>query len=231
MKRIPLTLLSGLMLLAVSGRADIVMGSDPTTPGTYAGTDFCTGCLFAYAAVPANAVGLSVTSWSFYAYPFPSDPPPGDPTGAGNLITPLLFQNSGSGIFTVIGVGTTRVNPGGGGQLSYSFGLTSGTDVLGAGDYLGWRDGGTAAGSGNNGTISLSLGPTPAGPGIFYSGYPGYAGPVAAGDPFTFTNASTDSRTYSVDFTATPEPMYFGALGIGLGILALVRRRRVSARS
>jgi hypothetical protein len=46
-----------------------------------------------------------------------------------------------------------------GALYNYAFALTSGMDVLAAGDWLGWRDGGIAAGSGSNGHISLGADP------------------------------------------------------------------------
>jgi hypothetical protein len=218
MKQTAFLLVGSLLFLAVGARADITIGS-PLVQGTYPGTDFCTGCLFAYEQIPVAAVGQTVTSWAFYAAATPTDPAP-----SGNMITPLIFQSNGGGSFTVVGIGTTQTSSTPGTIQSHAFGLVSGTDVLAAGDYIGWRDGGTGVGTGNNGSISLDLGPPPAGPGVYYFGLPAYSGSVANLDTFSFTNAGTDERTYSIEFTATPEPMYYGVLGMGLTMLLVFRR-------
>ena len=75
----------------------------------------------------------------------------------GRLITPLLFDSS----FKVVGIGTTQTATLG--LQSYSFGLTSGTDIVASGDWFGWRDGSTTVG--NNGIISLDY---TGGPGVNY---------------------------------------------------------------
>ena len=174
-------------------------------------TDSCTGCLFAYAVVPGADANQTLSSWAFYADAAPTSPRPG-----GNLITPILFSPTG----TVLGIGTTQTVTSPGAQ-SYSFGLASGSNVIQAGDLLGWRDGGTAANSGNNGTISLFL---DGGPGIHYyscvvQGTCAFSGSVAVGDTFALENASTTARSYSAEFTTTPEPGFYGALTLGLGVL------------
>jgi len=216
------------LILAFSVHAD-VLGS-ALIQRSYPGTDYCTGCLFAYAAVPGADVGQTLSSWAFYAAANPSDPTNGNPTGAGNMITPLLFQSAGGDNLTVVGIGTTHARSGTPGVESYSFGLISGTATLAAGDYIGWRDGGTGAGQGNNGTISLDLG---GGPGLYYSPSSlSYGGAVALGNTFAFTNNSTTARSYSVEFTTTPEPGFYGILALGLSGLVLAvtnRRRRDSA--
>lgn len=218
------------MFLAASGFAD-VLGS-ALIQRSYNGTDYCTGCLFAYAQVPLGDSGQQLSSWSFYAAANPSFPTNGNANGVGNLITPLIFNSS----FTLIGIGTTQASTGPGIQ-SYAFGLTSGTDVLAAGDWLGWRDGSVS--SQNNGTISLDMS---GGPGLFYhtcdnptadsNGTTCYysasdPNPVTVGDTLSFSDASTSARSYSVEYTTTPEPAFYGALAVGLaGLIVTVRRRK-----
>ena len=186
-----------------------------------ADSDYCTGCLFAYAQAPAAAAGESLLSWSFYS----TDNHPS--FDVGRLITPLLFDSS----FKVVGIGTTQTATLG--LQSYSFGLVSGTDIVSAGDWFGWRDGSTTVG--NNGIISLDY---TGGPGVNYYTcsnstyssfgtpcyYPGNA-PVTVGDSYSFSNVLTPERTYSVNFTV-PEPDFYVVLGLALTVLVLAMARR-----
>ena len=58
----------------------------------------------------------------------------------------MIFHQTAPGQLTIVGVGATRVNNGGGEQ-DYSFTLTSGTNVIpSSGTYFfGWRNGGITA--------------------------------------------------------------------------------------
>ena len=222
MNRAAALLVAG-VAFCVSAYAD-VYGSPLVQHTDYTGTDYCTGCVLTYIPLSPIGLGQTLTSWAFYASANPSFPQHG-PTGTGNLITPLLLHDNGGGTFQVVGVGTTRASTGPGIQ-SYSFGIVSGTDIIAAGDWFGWRDGGTTAGSGNNGTISLSLN---SGPGINYSGYPlGDQKALVLGGTY-FSNFAA-ARTYSVQ-VITPEPGFYSTmftLALGLTGLVTVRRLRTA---
>jgi hypothetical protein len=146
-------------------------------------------------------------------------------TPVGDAISPMIYN--GSFDVDVIGIGTTQYVTANGALYSYAFGSTSGTNVLAAGDWLGWRDGGIAAVSGNNGHISLSF---DRGPGInYYACDNGCAHPNAMtlGDQGFFSFAG--GRTYSVNFTAAsaPEPAFSGCMSPGLAAMfAAISRRR-----
>jgi hypothetical protein len=212
-------LIVGVAALAAPAYADIY-GTPTSGLIQRTETDFCTGCLLAYVQVPGAGAGQTLLSWSFYA-----DLHPANVNSTGNLITPVIFDSASK----VKGIGTTRTVATNGALYSYSFGTVAGTDVLAAGDWLGWRDGGTGVGSQNDGHISLDLF---SGPGIHYDSCPPAgtcinSGALSVGDQATFLLAAP--RTYSVNFT-TPEPGFYGVLALGLcGLVAAVRRRRQSA--
>jgi hypothetical protein len=216
-KRGSLLFLCGLAFLA-NGYAN-VYGTPSSGLVQRTLSDYCTGCLLAYTEAPVSGTGQVLSSWSFYADGNPSFPD-------GNLITPLIYNSS----FQVIGIGTTDTVTTNGQLYSFGFGLNAGTNVLTAGDWLGWRDGGVAAGTENNGHISLSYDGSG---GIYYyscnSGCQDY-GTLSLGDPagsFSFTGP----RTYSVNFTTTPEPGFYGILGLGLGGLVTFVSRRKKAKA
>jgi hypothetical protein len=212
-RRGSLLFLCGLAFLA-NGYAD-VYGTPDSGLVQRTLTDFCTGCLLAYTEVPLSGTGQTLSSWSFYADQAPSFP-------NGDLITPVIYNSS----MKVIGIGTTDTVATNGQLYNFAFGLTSGTNVLAAGDWLGWRDGGVPAGTENNGHISLSFDGSQ---GIYYyscnAGCQDY-GTLNLGDPggsFSFTGP----RTYSVNFTTTPEPAFYGLLALGLsGLVTVVSRRK-----
>lgn len=219
MKRTFLVLAGSVVFLASSARADLTIG---TNPASYNGTgtfDTCTGCLFAYTPVPAALNGQTLVSWSFYSL-------------TPNPVTPLILAPGPGTTFTVVGIGTT-ISPSSGGVQNNLFGLVQGSAVLATGDYLGWRDGGVGLPSqtpgGGLGDIALTgdgYG-TPDGPGVYYFPAAVYNDPngLTLGETDPYTNALTATRAYYVDFTATtPEPMYYGVLGIGLVGLMLFRR-------
>ena len=84
-----------------------------------------------------------MTNWNF----FDNDTP-------GQQVTPLIFQRTGPGAFRIAGIGTTRTSTGGGAQ-SFSFGLTSGSDLTGSDYYFGWKDG--SNGTDNAGTMDFGF--------------------------------------------------------------------------
>jgi len=210
----------GIVLLAGSARADLTIGTDPSTYNGSGTFDTCTGCLFAYTPVPAALNGQTLIAWSFFS--LTTDP-----------VTPLILAPGSGTSFTVVGIGTTIFPSITGVQTTNPFGLSQGTAVLATGDYLGWRDGGIAPPSqtpgGGLGDIALTgdgFG-TPDGPGVYYFPASVFNDPngLTLGETDPYTNAATASRTYYVDFTATtPEPMYYGVLGIGLAGIMLFRR-------
>jgi hypothetical protein len=219
MKRNFLVLAGSVVFLASSARADLTIGTDPSTYNSMGTFDTCTGCLFAYTPVPAALNGQTLVSWSFYS--LTTDP-----------VTPLILAPGAGTTFTVVGIGTT-ISPTSTGVQTNPFGIVQGSAVLATGDYLGWRDGGLAPPSqtpgGGLGNIALTgdgFG-TPDGPGVYYFPANVFNDPngLSLGETDPYTNAFTATRAYYVDFTATtPEPMYYGVLGIGLVGIMLFRR-------
>jgi hypothetical protein len=178
--------------------------------------DYNTGGLFIYNVAFPNP-GEVLDSWAFF-----ND----NAASAGRQITPLLFEKTGGVTFQIAGVGTARTNLASGIQ-SHAFGLSSGSAVIGGANYyFGWRDG-TAGGAADNGVIELDFG---GGPGLYY--YPTnpptlFNAPVNAGDSFTFSTATTTSRTYSVQAnTVVPEPATLVFVGAALLLLPLRRLRK-----
>ena len=85
---------------------------------------------FRSATVPAGTAGEKLTTWSFYAL-------------SNSPVTPILFNSSGH----VIGLGAA-VTPSKAGINTALFGLQAGTDILAAGDTVGFyygSGGGTIA--------------------------------------------------------------------------------------
>ena|SRR5450432_1927060 len=172
------------------------------------------------------------SSWSFY-----------DAEHNGFVVTPLIFENTAPGQYTVTGVGTTRTSDASGIQ-NYDFGLIAGSDAVVAGQYtFGFTDraytfDGTSlvAGSSNTGVISADA---PAiGADIWRATNVGTAGggPVAlsigtvigdGGIAFFVDNTPYSpgtTRTYSAQMTTVPEPALLGAFS--MLAIALVARRR-----
>jgi len=185
--------------------------------------DTCDGCIFVLGTpFPAADVGEEVTGWDFYAY----DGTVSDGHAIiGQSITPLLYSFDGLN-YTITGIGTTQVITSLGYQ-TYGFGLVSGSDIVGANTYFGYRDGTPT--SGNEGTIALD--------------YNNGSDDSGSGPPwmlyFVPTNVSVGQnlgapngnlpRTYSVeaDTSDVPEPGTLASLGIGaLGILIGALRAR-----
>jgi hypothetical protein len=201
-------------LLAAGAYADVFGSALIQRSNSYGTPDTCVGCLFAYYAVPAADVGQTLDDWGFYSDQLST---------TGYSITPILFLSLGSNNFEVEGIGTTRTNTAPSTIQQYSFGLVSGSAVLQAGEYLGWRDG-TADGSiVNSGTISFDQ----SGQGVWYAGYGAYNGAIAVGETIGFAHDyDTPVRTYSVDGSTVPEPASILLFGICLlGVGKTLRRR------
>jgi hypothetical protein len=203
MKNSFFTILSGLAMLAGSARADLTLGVSPSTypgGGTY---DLDAYSLFAYQLVPAvNATDDVLTSWSFYGL-----------TTA--PVAPVIYS-SGSlpGPLDVVWIGSAVI-PVAGAAQTYAI---TGAPTLVAGEYLGWQD---LAGAGSIAFTGQSY-PGPNGSGIWYVN--GVSGPALVGTSYPFIDTSTNVRNYYAEFTATPEPMYYGLLAVGLAALFLFRR-------
>ena len=105
---------------------------NPLVHGT--NTDIYNSGIYYHLAQPLPS-GQTVASWGFF-----------NDSGSGQEMTPVIFHQTAPGQLTIVGVGTTRVNNGGGEQ-DYSFTLTSGTNVIpSSGTYFfGWRNGGITA--------------------------------------------------------------------------------------
>jgi hypothetical protein len=128
------------------------------------------------------------------------------------LITPLLLQKTGANYF-IRGIGTTRTTTEAGEQ-HYPFGLVAGSDYAGLDYFFAWRDGSTTVG--NAGVIDWTDGVAP---GIRYFG----TGNITLDQ--NLAGGSAYNRAYSVQaYSLIPEPATLSL--VGLGALALLRRRR-----
>jgi hypothetical protein len=171
-------ILAALAFSAAGARASTTFF--PAMPGT-AGTsvDNCTAgkCLFSYAAVPAGVAGQALTSWSFYAL-------------TNTPVAPVILNSSGR----VIGLGAA-VTPSQAGVNTAMFALQSGTNILAAGDTVGFY---TANGGG---TIAYD---NTTGPGVTYK-------PFGAGETLVVGNSGTQvttfvpNRTYDVSYAASSD--------------------------
>ena len=113
------------------------------------------------------------------------------------------------------------------------FGLVTGTDlVTGSNFYFGYRDGGAAFGTGNEGTVSLSY--TATGTLMYYFGNGSPGGPENVGISVGQTMVQGTlgvggtgllDRNYSISATAVPEPATIAFTGFGLLALGFLGRR------
>ena len=175
--------------------------------------DTCNGCSFAL-STPFPVAGEAVVTWSFWA----------DATGL--AITPLLYDWNGSN-FVITAIGTTQV-PTALGAQTYDFGLVSGSAVVGANTYFGYRDGTVDAG--NTGTIAFN--DSTSGTFMYYFG-DGAGGPNPnpfVGEVMTLGSVQGGElqRNYSIeaDTSSVPEPSAWLLSIAGLGVLAGIRFKR-----
>jgi hypothetical protein len=175
-----LIFLGALAFSAAGARATtIVFPAMPATPGT--SVDNCASgkCLFSYAAVPAGAAGETLRSWSFYAL-------------TNTPVAPVIFNSMGR----VIGLGAP-VTPSTQGINSAIFALQSGTNVLAAGDTVGfyYANGG--------GTIAFDN----TGPGVTYKPLGAAENLVVGspGSPGTQVTTFVANRTYDVSYAASSD--------------------------
>ena len=181
------------------------------------GIDTCGGCYFVLNVVP-NA-GDSILTWSFF----------GDHS-TGLKITPFMMDITTD---VITGVGTTQTTTTGL-QGPFTFGLVSGSALIGANTRFGWRDGTTSVG----GSGSIDFDTAAGGPNTGTAGYWGFLNSA----PATFTagtslgapESANSGRYYSVQVTTgipptgTPEP----ATGLLAGsILTGLAAWRIRAKS
>jgi ELWxxDGT repeat protein len=132
-------------------------------------------------------------------------------------VTPVLMKLRSDGTYEITGIGATRTVSGNQ-PFEFDFGTVSGSDAVGAGYYLGWKDGGLA--SDNAGVIAYDP---------FYSA-DGGSQPIAwfgAGQGVesqvhasaTFRPGATFARTYAVNATVTRGAVLEFDLGQLLGLV------------
>ncbi len=129
-----------------------------------------------------------VSDWGFFN---------NEATGIGRQLTPLLFQNNGGNSFTVKGIGATQTNDASGAQ-NFSFDLQVGTDIVGAGDVFGWKEG--TQSSTDNSVVETDFtidGRT--GTMLFF----GTHTTISVGE--TLSSPSVFTRDYSIQFTTTDD--------------------------
>ncbi|MBN2023598.1 MAG: hypothetical protein JW809_12505 [Pirellulales bacterium] len=217
MKR--LAALGAIIVLLAAGPAvaSITVGNSLVDRGI---TDTATGYVFVLGTQPSEAVGNIVTSWAFF------DDETGGATVDGRLVTPLIFNKVGS-LFQIAGIGTTRATDRGGIQ-EFAFDLVSGSALIGPDSYLGWRDGNIDGTVVNQGVIEFEWESDP-------STYEPYTGIVYRGNPgallvpgAAFAGTADGRRTYSVQFTAVPEPASLAVWSLlaAAGLVWTVRRRQ-----
>jgi len=113
----------------------------------------------------------------------------------GRTVTPIIFRETGDGRFEITGIGASRTISSTGPQ-SFDFGLASGSDSVGAGYYLGWKDGSTTAD--NAGVINFgSSGDTVR----WFGPEQGQRGHVVVGR--SLAPVSNFPRTYSIEAEVT----------------------------
>jgi hypothetical protein len=202
------------IILAAPSFAD-VQGS-PLIPRSL--VDTCAGCLLAYIQFPQTDAGLTIESWSIYAQ-------------AENPITPILFEKSAGDNFQILAIGTEQTPSAIDTILSFNFGLVSGVGtIIDSNTYFGWRDGSADGSQINGGSIamdeSFEQGGSANGPGVYYNGGGvRFDGSISVGDQYTFTNAYTTKREYSVQATVT-EPESIVSLLACLAVVAGFARLR-----
>src|ERR1035438_4705270 len=125
--RICAILFSGLICVG-SALAD-VSGSPLVN---YGNLDSCTGCLFPTIQFGAQDAGLNVLSYSFYD----------GQTSVSTYLTPILFEESGGNVFTVIGIGASATGFTPDAINNESFTLLAGSaKVLDTNTFFGYLDG------------------------------------------------------------------------------------------
>jgi hypothetical protein len=219
--RICATVFSG--LICVGGALADISGSPLQN---YGNLDTCVGCLFPAIQFGVQDAGQTVLSYAFYD---------GQTLASTNYITPILFEESSGNVFTVIGIGASATGFTPNGINPEQFTLLAGSaTVEDTNTFFGYLDGRlTYAGggiytvTGNAGTISTTY-PGNGGPSQYFIGEVASLGVNTALTGNTFGSQGQSSRTYALQVT-TPEPSFYGLLGLelsGLVIVTVVSRRR-----
>jgi hypothetical protein len=203
-------------LLSTVTRAD-VLGSNPYTQ--LPTLDTCSGCIFVYIQFGSANAGEHVQSYQFYN---------GAGAGTTNVLTPILFENTGGQNFSIIGIGASSTGFAAG-YNSVPFVLSQGVDtVLDSNTYFGYVDG-DALGNTNTGTITSNYPDGPGAPGYFHSP----AGPLSTSFSGAFTSwadVGQKNRTYSLQVTA-PEPGFYAAFLLAAVFVGFTLRSRWARRS
>jgi len=192
----------------------------------YGNLDTCVGCLFPAIQFGVQDVGQTVFSYAFYD---------GQTSASGNYLTPILFEESSGNLFTVIGIGASATGFTPSAVNDESFTLRAGSaTVEDTNTFFGYLDGQlTSAGNGiftvtgNAGTISTTY-PGNGGPVQYFISEVAQLGVDTTLTGITFGSQGQSSRTYALEVT-TPEPGFYGLLGLelsGLVIVTVVSRRR-----
>jgi len=136
-----------------------------------------------------------ITRWALTSGPFSDSPA----TAADDrFVTPVLFKDAGDGTFQITGIGTARRIASDASQ-SFEFGLASGSDAVGPGYFLGWKDG--TASADNGGAISFDFGGDVV---RWFGAGQGSAQNVEVGRTLAPVNATTfPTRTYSIEALVT----------------------------
>jgi hypothetical protein len=180
----------------------------------------------------------------------------GDMFAGSRFMTPILFQETSAGVFTVIGIGTGRTVTSNGGIQSFAFGLAMGTDTTGASGiftfgYVNALLSSTGSQmSSSTGTVDMNI-PFSAGMGVDPTSNnhwiftptdtppmvtlgTTFFQPGSAGGNFALNSGTgtQQDRTYSAQLTGNgvgvPEPGSFSLFtgGAGLLLAGLLRFRR-----
>jgi ELWxxDGT repeat protein len=194
--------------------APIEPGSDTATAGVaqvvgnsltqHSTIDLATGSLF---VGDGFAQSGRLTGWSLFSGNFTDD---AGSAADDRFVTPVIMKDMGDGKFQITGIGTARKIAPNIAQ-SFDFGLVSGSDSVGAGYFLGWKDG--SATKDNAGSVSFDFG----GDSVRWFG-PGQtnAGNMTVGR--TLPTVSTFARSYAIQGLVTSGAVLEFDLGRLLGL-------------
>ncbi len=210
-------------LLLIGSMQAIIAGTVGNPLLTGEATDTASGYLYAYDGTFGAAGNL--LTWSFDAG---STNPNWNVTG--HSITPVIWNPTAPGGWTITGIGATETISGPG-VYTFSFDLVSGSNMVGPNFTFGWYDGSATAP--NSGTISFNRATTSVGFRDFgSSGFPLLGNTYVMRSNFTGANDGTSwtgGRVYSVQFDLSsdaPEPSSLAMIVGGALMIIAVRRRR-----